>query len=198
MHHEQRFKALEAVKYLQGHGWKVKKSALYLHIQEGKLRADAEGFFSEKSILKYARHFLKRLDGSGGAPKGGAAARDEAEQRKLNAQARISELKADVLEGKYILKTEFEHALAQRAALFKNDLIYFCHAVAPEILQLLHADQGRTPDLIVFLQDKILDSLDRYCDKEGVRPLPLSDFGIKPEIIEDEDLSENATESDND
>ena len=194
---EKRFKPLEVVQYLQGQKWKLKKSSLYLHIREGKLRADADGLFSEKAVLKYARNFLKRLDGSS-ARSGGAQARDEAEQRKLNAQARIAELKANIMEGKYILKNAFEQALAQRGALFKNDLIYFCHATAPAILDLLKVDQRRTPEMIDFLKDRIEDVLDRYCDKEGVYPLPLSDFGIEPEIMEDEDISENDTDSDND
>ena len=62
---DKKFKnVLEATVYLQDQGWKIKKSSMYRHIQEGRLRPEADGAFTEKAVLRYAKYFLKRLDGA--------------------------------------------------------------------------------------------------------------------------------------
>ena len=63
---EKKFKnALEATAFLQEQGWKVKKSSTYRHIQEGKLRPEADGAFTEKAVIRYAKYFgsfVKKLN----------------------------------------------------------------------------------------------------------------------------------------
>jgi hypothetical protein len=189
---EKKFKnALEATAFLQDQGWKVKKSSTYRHIQEGKLRPEVDGAFTEKTVLRYAKNFLNRLDGTP-ARRGDRAQQDraEVEGRKLRAQSRLWEMKAAILEGNYVQRTEFEIALAQRAVLFRNDLTSFCYTFAPEIIHLVNGDVSKVSELIEAMKDKIDDVLCRYASKEGATPLPMPDSGTMSEIMENADFSE--------
>jgi len=177
--------ALEVTAYLQGQGWKVKRSSTYRHIQEGKLRPEADGAFTEKAALRYAKYFLKRLDGSTFKQSARAQQeRGEMEGRKARAQARLWEMKAAILEGGYVPRAEFEMALAQRVTLFKNDLTSFCYFYAPEIINLVNGDHSKVGELIEAMEDKLSDVLGRYASKDGVTPLPWPNYGTEAEYME--------------
>ena len=133
---------------------------------------------------------MKRLDGMP-ARRGDHTQQDRAdmEGRKLYAQSRLWEMKAKILEGNYVLRTEFETALAQRAALFRNDLTSFCYSFAPEIIHLVDGDVSKVSELIQAMMDKIDDVLCRYANKAGATPLPMPDSGTMAEIMENVEVS---------
>lgn len=178
---------LEVTSYLKTGGWKIQKSTAYRHAQEGKIRPEADGTFTEQTALKYARRFLRRTDGT--PARGGEASRHDLEGRKLAAQARIAEIKAELLEGNYVEKEEFERALAKRALMFRNDLEVFCTTAAPGIINFVKGDPHLIPDLIQYMLDKVNVFLGRYADPDGVAPLPPVDIQgqIEPESDDDEE-----------
>jgi hypothetical protein len=189
---ERKFKnALEVTAYLQEQGWKVKRSSTYRHIQEGKLRPEKDGAFVEKAALRYAKNFLKRLDGTT-LRRGERIQQDRAaaEEKKLSAQARHWEMRAKILEGGYVRRTDFESALAMRASIFKNDLESFCYSGAPEIIHLVNGDPLKVSDLIDAMKDKITDLLARYADPGGFTPLPLPNSDVDARIMENPEFSE--------
>lgn len=55
---------LAVVGYLQGQGFKIKKSAMYGHTKEGRLKARKDGNYHLRDVMKYARLYLKRIEPS--------------------------------------------------------------------------------------------------------------------------------------
>ena len=184
---------LEVVTFLKTQGWKIQKSSAYRHVQEGKIGPEADGTYTEKAALKYAKRFLKRHDGTS-INTASQRIRHDLEERKLAAQARIAEMKAALLEGNYIERLEFETALAKRALIFRNDLESFYASSAQEIIEFVKGDSSLIPDLIQFMHYKINDFLDRYADPEGVAPLPAS--GLNMYQNNDSDLEDGEESED--
>jgi len=163
---------LAVVKYLKEAGYRLEKSAAYKHRDEGKLRPRKDGKYYEADILKYAALFLRRLDGSRDDDDSRfALSKAQAEMDKTRAQTAYVEFKTKILEGKYIERGEFEHALARRAAMFKSDIEAFIRGQAPKIVALVGGKAGKTPDLVDNMLEAAAKWLSRYAeDKEFAVP----------------------------
>lgn len=164
-------------KYLKAHGWKIGKTQVYQHVEAKKIKRGDDGKFLISSIDKYALKYLRRLDGS--KPSKDLAKIQErryaAELRDTEAGAAMKEMKLSLLKGEYVEKGEFERALAQRAAVFKNDLESFIHGQAAGIINLVGGTPDKTPDLIEFMLDRTAEWLNRYADeREFTVPAPAS------------------------
>ena len=156
---------LAVVKYLQEQGYKVSKSTAYKHQQQGKIRAEADGSFSLESVQEYARRWLKPADGSDKVwDESGRLQRDKlrAETKKIQAQARLAELKSQVMADSYMPRTQYEMDLAARAQLFKSDLTTFARGRAGDIIEVAGGDPGRAPELISWLLAEFEEFLGRY------------------------------------
>lgn len=181
---------LAVVDHLSAEGWRIKKSTAYMHHSQGKIRQRDDGFFYLKDVHKYARIFLKRIE-TGQKVSATLELKQEkrlnAEIEKMEAQARLATIKANAAEGFFVERGEFERALAQRAATFKNDIETFIRAEAQAIIALTHGNPDTTPDLIAFMLDKSEAWLDRYAaDKEFAAPV-LSAAAILADDPNDDD-----------
>jgi hypothetical protein len=165
---------LAVVDYLNGKGWKVKKSSAYQHHKDGKIRPQNNGAYRITDVEKYAATFLKRLDGGKeGTSDAYQNAKQAAETRKMEAQARHWDMKAGILEGLYVEKDLFERELARRASVFRNDIDNFIRSQAAGIINMVAGDAAKIPDLIGFMLDQAENWIDRYAeDKEFRIPLP--------------------------
>lgn len=83
-------------------------------------------------------------------------------ERYRTARAAMSELDLRIKEGSWIEKARFESALAQRAMIFKSDLMIFAHSGGGAICDIVAGDRSRIPDLIEHLNEKFEGFLDRY------------------------------------
>jgi len=157
---------LAVVKYLRERGWKISKSPAYRHKEDGKIRPQTDGAFLISDVEKYAKHFLKRNDGSTGGPSRKAVAaqseKQAAEIKKAAAQARHWEIKTRIMEGQYVDRSEFERALASRAMLYRQDEENDIRSGAIEIIQLVDGDPEMVPDLIEFMLKRMEKRLGRY------------------------------------
>jgi hypothetical protein len=146
------------LEWLQHEGWKISKSSLYLHAREGRLRIKKDGKYHFRDVIKYARLNLKRLDGLSvrtGKIDTAVEKKVYAEVRKLEASARISELKLQVLEGKYVERSKFDMELAAHAAIFKHCMEQFALTRAADVVRLVTGDEKKIPALINFLNEEI-------------------------------------------
>lgn len=85
-----RFDNLHAVlAYLQGDGWKIKKSNLYAHRKHGKIFPDTDGTFARAAVDKYARTFLKKIE----TGKRVTEASDDLQRRLQTQQEQINAIK---------------------------------------------------------------------------------------------------------
>lgn len=165
------FKNLQKVRqYLLDHGYKISKSQLYDHGKAGKIKPRQDGEFYQDDIDEYAAAFLKTK--AGGRPISDVQnRRNEAEARKMEAQARLWRLKADILAGQYIKRDSFELDLTSRSLLFKHDLQNLARAQAPTICRLVNGDRQLIPELMDFLLEQFAIFLNRYAeDREFVVP----------------------------
>lgn len=165
---------LEVVDFLNSAGWKVSKSAVYRHRSQGKIGPQPDGSFAVADVERYARDWLKRVDGSGGPSNvESVEQRDkkQAETRKVSAQAEHWEIKTKILRGEYVERVAFERGLARRAAVFKSDIENFIRNNAGEMIVLVGGDATRAPDVIEFWLDAAEKWLARYAeDKEFELP----------------------------
>lgn len=153
------------VAYLQAAGWKLKKSTAYIHLKQGMIRPGEDGTFHERDVLKYAKHFLKRIDPTTTPTvvlEKLQARRLQAEIQKNEAQAAHWKLRSEIETGRYVARDTFYLALAQRAAVFKNDIEAFCRMAAPEIIRAVNGDINKVTDLINYLLEKTGEWLNCY------------------------------------
>lgn len=164
------------VDHLTALGWKIKKSAAYKARKEGKIRQQPDGSYLVAAAERYAETFLRRIDGGPSADNPAESLQQEkqaAETAKIKAQARHWEMKASILEGRYVLTGLFERELARRAAVFKNDLENFCRAQAAGIINMVAGDAAKTPDLIEYMLGQAENWLGRYAEEKEFRvPAP--------------------------
>ncbi len=184
---------LAVVKHIKALGYRLEKSTAYKHVNEGRLRADKDGTYALAAVEKYAAT-LRRLDGAADAKaQKHQSARAAAEAQKTQAQADYWELRTKIMSGQYVEKGEFERALAQRAAVFKNDLESFCRSHAQGIINLAGGNADKTPDLIEFMLDKTAEWLNRYAaDQEFAvpEPVPAALLAKEEQKTDDEDDEE--------
>jgi hypothetical protein len=155
----------EVLTYLEGRGYKLKKSALYRHLSEGRLRPGAGGVFTVKDVDRYAKLFLRRLDGAAAASRTLEAMQERrlrAETAKLESQARHWEIRARMAAGEIIDKGQVELELAARAMIFKVGLENFSQMQAPEIIGLCGGDPSKTEALITFINEAAAEWLHEY------------------------------------
>ncbi len=186
---------LAVADYLRDQGWKVKKSAVYKHKKEGKLRCEADGTYRIDEVDRYAQTYLKRADGSA-SEKLEKLQQEKlhAEIEKTKAQARHWTMKAEMFTGAYVPKDLFEGELAKRAAVFRNDLETFARAEASEIVNRAAGNADTIPDLIEWLLGRFESFLARYGEERTFRVI-LPPPGQENETREDETDDERDEET---
>lgn len=165
----ERFKNLrEAVAWLKAQGWKVSQSTIYKHENDGKIRAEADGTYSGKSVLKYARSFLmlqatkEKIDDEALLRK-----KTMAEIRRIDEQAKLARIKRMAEEGRYILRDQFELELAARAAALESELLFMVQSRVGNWIRIVSGDFKRTQELITDVSDAVNDALNRFAgDRE--------------------------------
>jgi len=162
--------SLHAVmRYLQGKGYKIKKSAIYNHKTAGKIRPNKEGKYLLTDVEKYAQAHLQRSDGSpspGQVLDKAQKERAEAETRERTARARHWELRTGSLENKLVPRELFENEIAGRAAIFRTDGENFFRGQAPAMVNIVNGDETKIPELIDFCLNALEQWLARYLQKE--------------------------------
>ena len=158
----------DILSYLNGRGFKIRKSTLYLHIREGRLRPGADGAFKVKDVDRYAKHFLRRLDGSQTASQAIEAMqlrRIQAETEKMESQASHWKVKAQMAAGEVIEKSQFEAELVGRLIIFKTGLENFIRTETPELIRLCGGDVLKSQEVIRYMDDAAAEWLNDYARK---------------------------------
>lgn len=152
----------KVLRHLQRSGWKIAESTLYKHKKDGLLRPEKTGRYRLEAVEKYAETYLQRIDGGNPAEDKALDRKREADTRKAEAQAKHWELKTKIEAGLYVPREAHETELARRLKVFRSDLLTFNRSKAPRIIELVGGDPEKAPELIEFLNEAVLDALDRY------------------------------------
>jgi hypothetical protein len=162
------------VRYLDEQGWKISQASVYNHQRAGKIKPNVKGEFPLSAVERYiVEANLRRVDGSK-SPMGDSA--DESKKSQYETEIlRVKSLQVahafEIKKGSYVPRDAFEHALAQRAALFKSDLEAFIRCQAGEMISLVSGSSEKIPDLIDYMLDQFEKCLGRYAeDREWAPP----------------------------
>lgn len=158
---------LAVVGYLHAQGWKVGKSAAYLHCQDGRLKARKDGFYHSRDVMKYARLHLKRVAAGSGRTSSHNQEilnerRVEAETKRAEAEVRIAEAKAWAIEGKYMEREKFELEVAARAGILYAGLKSWIQTEATNWIRTTDGDVTKTGELIKLVTDGLVDHMNTY------------------------------------
>lgn len=158
---------LEVVKYLRGLGWKISKTAIYRHRDQGKIGPQADGSFLIKDVMKYAGTYLQLQDGTGKRVKVQSMELREkqaAEIRKTIADAILRETKLKILLGEYAPRASHERKMAMRAARLKSDGENYFRNNASEAIRIADGNMTKLPDMIDWLLQLWENLLHRYSE----------------------------------
>lgn len=164
----------EILNYLTGQGFKIARRTLYLHKQQGILRAQIGGGFTVKAVDDYARRNLERP----GIEVQAAAVLSDEKSRILKAQAEKIEFDNRLKQGQYVLKEEEEARDARLWFAVKADIeSQGLHVVRELINKIagLGLQENQLARVIALeaelkqtYQDSIEEIFDRYARAGGI------------------------------
>ncbi len=147
---------LAVVDYLGKQGWSIKKSAVYKHQKEGKIRPGKDGRFRIQDIDAYAEKYLQRLDGSDPVLDSLQEKKLKADTEKAEAQARHWKIKTEIVEGQYISRDEIQAEWSARNVELRAGLLAWTNKLPP----LLYGREKR--EISAILRDEVHHLLDRF------------------------------------
>ena len=166
---------LEVWRFLKAQGYKISKSLVYKHRDEGLLKEDKGNMYSLKGVLRYAKRARLKKD-----PKamGVISANDDAQalmaleeiqrEREL-VELRIKKLKekelarkVELFEGNWIRKEDFERELVARAVALGTKVRQEVLVRAPELILIVGGDQARSREFIAAFDDIWEAALSEY------------------------------------
>jgi len=161
---------VEVVKWLQGQGWKIKKTKLYQDAASGLLRVQPDGSVLRADAADYAvRVGLRRVSDPLDTVDELHAEKSRAEIDRLKKQVELLTLDLEQKRGLWVMRSEVETDLAVRVAVLKSG---FCQMVRMRAIEWAAAIGGNTRlerhlyDLIVAEYEELLD---RYARGVEVR-----------------------------
>ncbi len=196
---EKTFRNLQMVTaYLHSMGYMVSKSTVYEHGRARKIKPREDRLFYASDVDQYAMNYLKpKNEQKTKSTDAMQRRRNEAEARKMEAQAHHWEIKAQVAAGFYVERGAFEIALAQRAMLFKNDLESFARASAPKICKMVNGNNDLISELTEHLQEEFAIFLNRYAEKRDFT-VPAPQVATADNMEYDGEYLEQVPENDHD
>ena len=202
---EKTFKNLKAIAaFLRSQDWKVSKSTVYEHGKTRKIKPRQDGLFYLADVEAYAGAYLKKKDSPLTQTSDAIQRRrNEAEARKMEAQAQHWEVKAKVISGAYVERETFERELVKRLIVFRSDLNNFAPSSAEKITSIVGGDPAKVPELIEYMQDAFAEFLHRYsADREFKVPtetitktVDLAESDDADDEDDDADFLENTPEN---
>jgi hypothetical protein len=155
----------DVLKYLKMAGWKVTKTSLYRHRDEGKLLPKEGGSFLRRDVDKYAKSFLK-LQSTG---KKARQLEDELQRKKLQAELdnldlehKRKKLQYDRELSKYILREEVDLQLAARAGILDAGLRHWIQSKVADWIRATGGDLKKAGELINLMMRDLDEHINSY------------------------------------
>lgn len=183
----------EVIDYLQGQGYAVKSSTVYAAVKTGKLQREPDGRVLELAVRAYTGTLRKKEQSDPGENVKG---RMEQEERKIRIQADRLELDYQKKLKQVIPLEDLELWGIERAAVFENAFRFNFSTLADDIIELVHGDRTRAPDLIEMLNGWLDTGMNELSNAESFRVTFLAgDDDNVPDLdddLDDEDQYDNA------
>ncbi len=147
----------EVWQYLKDSDWKIGRSQVYEHVNQGLLRKK-DGVFLLKDVNRYAKQNLKN------AATGQKVNEelDKLQTQKFKNEVRASELKLEkeehdlnVRRGRYIKREEHELAIVGRAIVFMAHMNHTVQEKVEDWIDLVGGDLTKAPDLVAEITGEL-------------------------------------------
>lgn len=153
------FRSQESVlEYLKNAGWKVSKSNLNRHCKEKLLRPSEDGTYSQRAVDRYAKTWLKQIATGQKVNE----RLDRLQEERLEKELKAANLKLDreqfeldIRRGRFIPRDEVEVMIVGRAVAFMAHLNHMVQSGAPDWIDLVEGNQGRSPELVAAICEAI-------------------------------------------
>ncbi len=153
------------LRYLRGLDWRVSRTSLHRHHEEGKLAPRADGLYALRDIDKYARTWLKQKS----TGKHIAERLEELQSRKLDLELQNLELERKRKElaynkdlDKYVLRSLMEIELATRAGILDAGLKHWVQSRAAEWIRAGGGDTKKVGEVINLMSHDLEEHINSY------------------------------------
>lgn len=170
-----------ALAYVRDAGRKLGQTKFFEDVRRGRLKKQPDGSFRRRDVDRYMASLPLRETPDGVVERAAERQRkkEEAEIRKLRADADLRELELAVRRGRYIAREEVYLELAARALALSSGIRTAFEARALELVDAVGGDPRRVTALLLAL--------------EGIFDAALNEYARDLEILVDLDLTEATT-----
>jgi len=154
---------MEALRWLQSEGYKIKKSKLYKDAKDGLVPTREDGSVRGVDVRAYSAS-LNRRDDPADVIGENAERKFKAEIRKIEASARMTEFDLAVKEGKYILRDDAVRARIDQMQILEVHFRQVLDTKLPEWISVAGGNQRRlndVRDMAALAVDEMMNGLAR-------------------------------------
>lgn len=150
--------------YVREAGRKLGQTKFFEDVKRGRLKKQADGSFRRRDVDRYMMSLpmLETPDGVVARAAERQRKKEEAEIRKIRADAELRELELSVRRGKYILREDVYQELAARALALSSGIRTAFEAHALELVEAAGGDPRKVTALSQALERIFDDALSDY------------------------------------
>lgn len=150
--------------YVQDAGRKLGQTKFFEDVKRGRLKKQADGSFRRRDVDRYMASLPMRETPDGVVARAAERQRkkEEAEIRKLRADAELRELELSVRRGKFIARDDVYQELAARALVLSSGIRTAFEAQALELVDAVGGDPRKVTALTQALERIFDDALSDY------------------------------------
>lgn len=164
----------EVAKWLQGNGYKIKKSKIYKDAAAGLLRIESDGSVTIESVRRYIDHPEAGIKEHMETVEAGDSVEvKEWHRRAARAKAKKTELEAKKLQfemekdqGRWIAREDLEMEMAARAAILDQGLRSLVRIRAEDWIQVVGGDTSRAGELKAAVNEALDQLMNAFCSTD--------------------------------
>ena len=177
-----------ALEYLQRANRKIRKTKFFDEIKKGYIHRQSDGTFLISDLDAYAATLplVERPYADLSAATDRAERKEEAELRYKEALAKREEHKLEVMQGKYLLKTDVYLELAARALAFRDQLKNTYEATCLDLINLVGGESSKSEEFVMRLNETVDMALSEFA-----KPMNI-EIDLSGMLEEGENAADNA------
>jgi hypothetical protein len=160
----------DALLWLQGQGYKIKKSKFYLDAKKGVLRFQADGSVRQSDLKNYiVEAEIERATDESGNLTEDMAQKIRLENKIKEKTIRKMDFEHDLAMGSYVRISVVETEMAIKAAAFMAGMHNTFRIKIAEIIDTVRGDHDLAPALVKKLDKYVDDLMDEYSRMDVIR-----------------------------
>lgn len=154
---------LDAVAWLNDHGYAISKSAFNRHVQQRHVPTTAQGAFDTSALLGFAAAYLKPTKQVQNTALAAATTDKLSADAKLKEyQAERTKIKLEREQGLVISRMQHEEDLAARALFFRSEIESWIFRKGGELIAVVNGDESKLESLCQWWSEATSDWMDAW------------------------------------